>query len=133
MLVVLHHAGETGADLHAGADAAAVHVERPDQCARPVFDRGLAHARIHHHPHRDAALHAAGRDDDGLARADVDHFGALIDVAVLPEAFEPRAGFLMHARRVVGLHSDHASGERPLANELIHVAVEHEAHALLAR
>src|SRR5262249_14306662 len=104
-----------------------------DQRARTVFDRGLGHARIHHHAHRDAAVHAAGGDDDSLAGADVDHFATLVDIAVLPEAFEPRAGFRMHPRRVVGLHSDHATGERPLANELIHVAVEHEAHAPPAR
>src|SRR5437899_12287002 len=133
MLIVLHHAGETGADPHAGADAAAIHVERPDQRAWPVFDRGLGHARVHHHPHRDAAVHAAGRDDDGLARADVDRLGALIDIAVLPEAFEPRAGLRMHARGVAGFHPDDAAGDRPLADELIHMAVEHEAHALLAR
>src|SRR5262249_47219748 len=133
VLIVLHHAGEAGADPHAGADAAAVHVERPDERARPVFDRGLGHARVHHHPHRDAAVHAAGRDNYGLAGADIDQVGALIDIAVLPEAFEPRASLWMHARRVAGLDPDDAAGEGPLANELVHMAVEHEAHALLAR
>jgi hypothetical protein len=87
MLVVLHYTREARADLHAGSDPAAVHVERPDQGTGPVLDLRLAHPLIDHHPHRHTALDAAGGDDDSLPRPDVNRLGALVDVAVLPKAF----------------------------------------------
>src|SRR6516225_3085982 len=100
MLIVLHHAREVRADLHASDDSAAIHVEWPDERARPVLDRGLDHARIDHGPQRNAAMHAAGGDDDGAPRPDMNCFSALIDVAVLPEAFKTCAGLRMHSRRI---------------------------------
>src|SRR6266851_6549277 len=131
VLVVLHHAREVRADFHAGDDPAAVHVERPDQGAGPVLDRRLDHPRIGHGPQRNAAVHAAGGDDDGLPGPDVNRLGALVDVAILPEAFQTRAGFGMHSRRVAGLDPQNAARERLLPDELIHMAVEHEPNALL--
>src|SRR5215472_19112122 len=132
MLIVLHHAGEIRANLHGGDDSAAIHVERPDERARSVFDRGLDHSRIDHGPQRYAAMHAAGGDNDGAPRPDVNRLCALVDVAVLPEAFETCAGLRMHSRRITGLDPQNPAAERLLADELIHVAVEHEPHALLA-
>src|SRR5580704_14589458 len=96
-------------------------------------NRRLDHARIDHGAQRHHALHAARRDDHGLPGADVNRLGALVDIAVLPETFEPRAGFGMHPRRIAGLDPDHPARERLLADELNHVAIEHEPHALLAR
>src|SRR5438552_3638620 len=131
MLVVLHHAGEARADFHAGGNPAAVHVERPDQGAGPVLERRLDQPGIDHAPHRHAALHAAGGDDDGLPRPDVNRLGALVDVAVLPETFQTRAGFGVHPRRVAGFDPQHPAREWPLPDELVHVAVKHEPDALL--
>ena len=132
MLVVLRHAGEVRANSHAGADPAAVHGERSHQRARPVLDRRLDHARIDHGPQRHAALHAAGGDDHGLARPDVNRPGTLVDIAVAPVAFQSRAGFGIHARRIAGFDAHHPAGERHLPDELVHVAVEHELDALLS-
>src|SRR5215469_2256923 len=132
MLIVSHHAGEVRANLHSGDDSAAIHVERADERARPVLDRGLDHARIDHGPQRNTAMHAAGGDDDGAPRPDMNRFGALVDVAVLPEAFESCAILRVHSRRIAGLDSENPAAERLLADELIHMAVEHEPHALLA-
>ena len=131
MLVVLHHAGEVRADLHAGDDPAAVHVERPDQGTGPILDRRLDHPRIDHGPQRHAAMHAAGGDDDGLPGPDVNRLGALVDVAVLPEAFQTRARFRVHPRRVAGFDPENPARERLLPDELVHVAVEDEPDALL--
>src|ERR1700730_5970870 len=131
MLVVLHHAREVSADLHAGDDPAAIHVERSDQGARPVLDRRLDHPRVDHGPHVHAAMHAAGGDDDGLPRPDVNRLGALVNVAVLPEAFQTRAGFGVHPRGIAGFDPQHPARKRLLPDELIHVAVEHEADTLL--
>src|SRR5438552_1153137 len=133
MLVVLHHAREVRADFHAGTDPAAIHVERPDQRAWPVLDRRLDHSRIGHRPHRNAAVHAAGGDNNRLPRADVDRLGALVDVTVLPEAFEARAGFGMHSWRIAGFDPQNLARERLLPDQLIHMAVEHEPNALLPR
>ena len=131
MLVVLHHAGEVRADFHAGDDPAAIHVERPDQGARPILDRRLAHPRIEHGAQVHIAMHAAGGDDDGLSRPDVDRFGTLVDVAVLPKTFQTRAGLGIHPRRIAGLDPQHPARERLLPDQLIDMAVEHEADALL--
>src|ERR1700704_1522966 len=131
MLVVLHHAREVRADFHAGDDPAAVHVERPDEGAGPVLDRRLDHPRIGHGPQRHTAMHAAGGDDDGLSRPDVNRLGALVNIAILPEAFQTRAGFRVHPRRILGFDSQNPARERLLPDELIHMAVEDEPNALL--
>src|SRR5215470_14012196 len=131
MLVVLHHACEVCADFHAGDDPAAIHVERPDQGTGPVLDRRLDHPRIEHGPQVHVAMHAAGGDDDGLPRPDVNRLGALVDVAVLPEAFQTHAGFGMHPRTIAGFDPEHPARERLLTDQLIHMAVEHELGALL--
>src|SRR5262249_4626851 len=99
MVVVLHHAREVRADFHAGDDPAAVHVEWADQGARPVLDRRFDHPGIGHGPQVHVAMHAAGGDDDGPPRPDVYSRGALVDIAVLPEAFEPRSGLGVHSWR----------------------------------
>src|SRR5712691_2834012 len=131
MLVVLHHAGEVRADFHAGDDPAAVHVERPHKGARPVLERRLDQPGIDHGPQRHAALHAAGGDDDGLPRPDVDRLGALVNVAVLPKTFQARASFGVHPWRIAGFDPQNPARERLLPDELIHMAVEHEPNALL--
>src|SRR6266849_9837309 len=107
MLVVLHHAGEVRADFHTGNDPAAIHIEWPDQGAWSVLDRRLDHPGIGHGPQVHVAMHAAGGDDDGPPRPDVNRRGVLVDIAILPEAFEPRAGFGVHSRRVARLDPEH--------------------------
>src|SRR5690606_14333850 len=74
----------------------------------------------------------AAREDHALARADMDHFTALVDVAVLPVALETLTGLRIEARRIVRLDAEHAAGERLFADQLVEVAVQHELHALLA-
>ena len=76
-------------------------------------------------------MHAASGEDDGLSRADVNCLGALVDVAVLPKTFQTRAGFRIHPRRMAGFDPQHPARERLLPDQLIDVAVEHEADALL--
>src|SRR5438034_10791613 len=131
MLVILHHTREVRADFHAGDNPAAIHGERPHQGARPVLDRWLDHSRIDHGPQRHTALHAAGGDDDGLPRPDVYRLRALVNVAILPEAFETRAGFGVQPGRVASFDPQNSARERPLADNLIHMAVEYEPNALL--
>src|ERR1700678_3384244 len=131
MLVVLHHAGKVRADFHAGNDPAAIHVERPDQGAGPILYRRLDHPGIGHGPQRYAAMHPAGGDDDGLSGPDVNRDAAVVNIAILPKAFQPRAGFGVHPRRIAGFDPQNPARERLLPDQLIHVAVEHEPNALL--
>src|SRR5215468_4183552 len=118
MLIVLHHAGEVRADFHAGDDAAAVHAEWPDERAGPALERRLDHPRINHRAQRNAALQTAGRNDDGLARPDVDRLGALVDVAVAPEAFQALAALGIHPWRVARFHSQNPAREWHLPDQL---------------
>src|SRR4051812_27965244 len=74
-------------------------------------------------------LHAAGGNDDGPARPDVNGRGAFFDVAVLPETFQSRACVRVQTRRVAGFDSKHAAREWLLADQFIHMTVEHEANA----
>src|SRR5258708_12817128 len=98
MVVVLHHAGEVRPDFHAGDDPAAVHVERPDQGARPVFDRRLDHPGVGHGPQVDIAMHAAGGDDDGPPGPDVDPLCPPFHIALPPTAFPPSPPPRVHLR-----------------------------------
>src|SRR5437773_4226521 len=70
----------------------------------------------------------SGADDDRLASPDVDRLGTIVDVAVLPEAFQTSTGLRIEPRRIAGPDTHNAARELLLANNLIHVAVEYEPH-----
>src|SRR5688500_12742094 len=131
MLVRLHHAGEVGADPHTGKHRAAVVVVWTHERVAILYRR-LGPSRIDHGPQIAIADETAGAKDHGLAGPDVDGLGTLVDVAVLPEAFETLVGRRIEARRIARLDTEHAPRERLLADQLVHMAAEHEADALLA-
>src|SRR5438132_4748449 len=72
----------------------------------------------------------AGANDDCLARADMDRGSALVGVAVLPEALHTHARVRIEPWCVGGLDSQNPAGKLLLADDLIHMAVEHDPDAL---
>src|SRR6266480_537952 len=72
----------------------------------------------------------AGANDDRLSRADMDRGSTLVGVAVLPEALQAHARVGIEPWCVGGLDSQNPAGELLLADDLIHMAVEHEPDAL---
>ena len=91
VLVVLHHAGEVRADIHAGDDPACILAMRSKQRDHRLLERIHVQSRIKHGANVAIVQMAAGADDDRLAGADMDRGGALVGVAVLPEAFQARS------------------------------------------
>src|SRR5437773_6865016 len=69
----------------------------------------------------------SGADDDRLASPDVYRLGTIIDVAVLPEAFQTSSGLRIEPRRIAGPDTHNAARELLLANNLVHVAVEYRS------
>src|SRR5690606_17122814 len=120
-----------GTRLHAGDDAGSIGVAfAHDRLA--VLERGLPETRVEHGAELDIAHVAAGADDDALAGADADDRLVGIDIAVRPPALEPLAGLGVEARRIARDDADDAA-VLALTDDRIHVAVEDELNALLAR
>src|SRR5690606_3244139 len=111
---------------------AAVLRVRPEEREAARRERGLAELRVEHAAHLRVAGVSAAREDHGLPCADMDHVAPLVDVAVLPVTLETLPRLRVEARRIMGLDADDAAGERPLANQLVEVAIQHELDALLA-
>src|SRR5690606_6592823 len=130
---ILLHSGEVRADLQARDQRAAVLRVRPEQREAARRKQGLAKRRIEHAAKLRIPGVSAAREDHGLARADVNDFPPLVDVAVLPIAFEAPPRLRIEARRVMRLDAQNAARERLLADQLVEVAVQHELNALLAR
>src|SRR5262245_25436348 len=129
VLVVLHHASKVCADIHAGDDPACILAMRPKQGDECLLERIHVQSRIEHGANLAIVQMAAGTDDDCLSGADGDGGGALVGVAVVPEAFEACAGLGSDPWRIAWLDSENPAGELPLADDFIHVAVQHEPHA----
>ena len=73
----------------------------------------------------------AARKDDGLSGSDINDLATLVDVAILPVALQTQARLGVDPRRVVRFDTDYPAGERLLADDLVHVLVEHELDTLL--
>src|SRR4051794_37306133 len=129
MSIVLHHAGKVCADRHAGDNPACVLAMRTKQRPLRMLKHIAGQPRIKHGANVAIVQMTASPDDDGLARTDVDRGGALVGVAVLPEAFQPHTGIGVEPWRVARFDSQNPTGELRLANEFIHVAVEYEPDA----
>src|SRR5690606_33222235 len=102
---ILLHSGEVRADLQTRDQRAAVLRVRPEQREAARRKQGLAKRRIEHAAKLRIPGVSAAREDHGLARADVNDFPPLVDVAVLPIAFEapPR----LRDRKSTRLNSSH--------------------------
>src|SRR5262249_52676139 len=93
-------------------------------------DRAHGQSRIEHGAKLAIVQMAASADDDRLPGADMDGGRTLVGVPVLPEAFQARPGLGIEPRGVARLDSENPAGELPFADDFIHVAVQHEPHAL---
>ena len=98
----------------------------------------LAGARVEHGAELRVAIVSAGADDDGLARPDRDGRPFFLDQALGPIAAgelaiadELRVRDRISAGREARPDTEHPAGERILADDLVHVAVEDELDALL--
>src|SRR5947207_1542037 len=96
--------------------------------ANPQFRSRLSECRVEHAAELRIGAMTSGADDDRLASPDVYRLGTIIDVAVLPEAFQTSTGLRIEPRRIAGPDTHNAARELLLANNLIHVAVEYEPH-----
>src|SRR5690606_25031783 len=83
--VSLEKSGEASTDLHAGQNAARVHMERT-HVADAVLHRRFALSRIELGAERNVTLPATGPHDHRPTSADVDDFPGLFDIAVAPVA-----------------------------------------------
>src|SRR5262249_50181213 len=129
--VGLEKTAEARPDLHAGQDAARVLVERTHQ-AGAVLHRRFAHPRVETGAEGNVAHIATGPHDHCPASADVDDLLSFVDIAVAPVALQPFAGHGTDARRVACLDTDNPAGIATLADDFVHVPVEHEPDASLA-
>src|SRR4030095_6063445 len=67
-----------------------------------------------------------------LASSDVDRFRPIVDISVLPEAFQTSPGLRIESRRIACSDTHNTSRELLLTNNLVHVTVEYELHTLCA-
>src|SRR6185503_4585273 len=89
---VLLHPREVRPDAHARDDAAGILAARSEQRPAARHERGLSPRRVEHAAELRIGAMTTGADDDRLASPDVDRLGAVVDVTVLPQALEARAG-----------------------------------------
>src|SRR5213593_2007623 len=128
---VLLHPCEVRSDPHAGDDAAGVLTPRSQQGPAAGHESRLSECRVEHAAELRIGAMTSGADDDRLASPDVYRLGTIIDVAVLPEAFQTSSGLRIEPRRIAGPDTHNAARELLLANNLVHVAVEYEPHTFL--
>src|ERR1700693_1488795 len=131
MTVGLEKTAEACPDFHAGQNAARVLVERTHQ-AGAVLHRRVAHPRVELGAEGNVAHEATGPHDHCPASADVDDLLSFVDIAVAPVALQPFAGHGTDVRRVACLDTDNPAGIATLADDFVHVPVEHEPDASLA-
>src|SRR5215469_1741532 len=93
---------------------------------------GAAHPRVETGAEGNVAHIATGPHDHCPASADVDDLLSFLDIAVAPVALQPFAGHGTDSRRVACLDTDNPAGIATLADDFVHVPVEHEPDASLA-
>src|SRR5947208_943990 len=125
---VLLHPREVRPDPHSGDDPAGVLTARSQEGPTTGYKSRLSECRIEHAAELRIGPMTSGADDDRLARSDVYRLGAIVDVAVLPEALQTSSGLRIEPRRIAGPDTHNAARELLLANNLVHVAVEDEPH-----
>src|SRR3989442_1240651 len=126
---VLLHSREVRPDPHSGDDAAGGLTAGSQKGPAARHESGLSPCRVEHAAELRIGPVTSGANDDRLASPDVYRLGAIVDVAVLPEALQTSTSLGVDPRRIAGPDTHNPARELLLPNNLVHVAVEGEPNA----